>query len=156
MNRSAEVAELAGVRERAVLQDPLAALEAEVQPAKVRVPLLELVHGAQRLQVVLEAAVVAHAVVQRVLAGVAERRVPEVVREADGLGQRLVQAQRAGDGARDLRHFHRVREARAIEVALVVHEDLRLVDQAPERGGVDDAVAVALEFGAELAAAAAG
>ena len=68
-------------------------------PRKLGVALLELVDDAQRLQVVLEAAVLAHAVVQRVLAGVAERRVAEVVREADRLGQRLVQAQRARDRA---------------------------------------------------------
>ena len=74
-----------------MLQDPLAGLEAEVQAAELRVALLELVHDPQRLQVVLEAAVFAHAVVQHVLARVAEGRVPEVVREADRLGQRLGQ-----------------------------------------------------------------
>ena len=52
----ADVAELARVLERAVLQDSLARLEGEVQPAEARVALLELVDHAQRLQVVLEAA----------------------------------------------------------------------------------------------------
>src|SRR6188508_2766457 len=42
-----------------------------------------------------------------------------------------------------------MREPRAIEVAFVVHEDLGLVDEAAERGGVDHAVAVALELRAE-------
>ncbi len=144
----ADVAELARVLERAVLQDSLARLEGEVQPAEARVALLELVDHAQRLQVVLEAAELAHAIVERVLPRVAERRVAEVVREADRFDEVLVQRQRARDGARDLRDLERMRETRAIEVALVVHEHLGLVDEAAERGRMDHAVAVALELGA--------
>ncbi len=74
-----------------------------------------------------------------------ERRVAEVVREADRLGERLVELQGAGDAATDLRDLDRVREARAVEIAFVVHEHLGLVDEAAEGVGVDDAVAVALE-----------
>jgi hypothetical protein len=75
---------------------------------------------------------------------VAERRVPEVVRERDGLGQVLVGRQRARDRARDLRHFQRVRQARAEHVAFVIHEDLRLVLETPERRRMDHSVAIAL------------
>ena len=75
-----------------MLEDALAHLEREIQAGELGVALLELVDDAQRLQVVLESAELAHAVVERVLAGVAERRVTQVVREADGLGERLVQA----------------------------------------------------------------
>jgi hypothetical protein len=122
-----DVAEPARVRHRAVLEHALARLEAQVQPVVGAVALLELVDYPQRLQVVLEAAVRLHAAVQRILPGVAERRVAEVVRERDRLGQVLVQAQPPGDGARDLRDLDRMREPRAEQVALVVHEDLRLV-----------------------------
>ena len=59
-------------------------------PRKLGVALLELVDHAQRLQVVLEAAELAHASVERVLPGVPERRVAEVVREADRLDEVLV------------------------------------------------------------------
>src|SRR5262249_46798711 len=107
---SAELAELARVLERAVLQDAFARLEGEVQAAEARIALFEFVDDAQRLQVVLEAAVVAHAVVERVLARVAERRVAEIVREADRLDEILVERQRARDGPRDLRDLERVRE----------------------------------------------
>ena len=86
--------------------------------------------------------------VQRALAGVAERRMAQVVRQRQRLGQVLVERQHAGDGAGDLRHLEGVREAGAVVVALVEHEHLRLVGQAAERGGVHDAVAVALEGGA--------
>jgi hypothetical protein len=47
--------------------------------------------------------------------------------------QCLVQAERARDGARDLRDLERMREPGAIQVALVVDEDLCLVDEAAER-----------------------
>ena len=50
-----------------------------------------MIDDSQRLQVVLEAAELAHALVERVLAGMAERRVAEVVGEADRLDEVLVQ-----------------------------------------------------------------
>ncbi len=71
----AELAELPRIGRGAVLEDALASLEREVEPRELRVALLELVHHAQRLQVVLEAAELAHALVERVLARVAEGRV---------------------------------------------------------------------------------
>src|SRR5262249_37118015 len=80
--------------------------------------------------------------------------------EADRLDEVLVQAQRTRDRARDLRNLERVREARPIEIAFVVHEHLRLVDETAECGRVDHAIAVALELGSvrgrvlEMAAAA--
>ena len=57
----------------------------------------------KRMQVVLEAAVAAHALVQGRFAGMAERRMAQVVRQGDGLGQVLVEAELPGDGAADLR-----------------------------------------------------
>ena len=57
----------------------------------------------------------------------AERGVTEIVREADGLGEVLVEAERAGDRAGDLRHFEAVGQPRAVVVALVIDEDLGLV-----------------------------
>src|SRR6185312_11970342 len=105
---------------RAMLQDALATFERQIESAELGVALFELVDHTQRLQVVLEATVGAQTFVQRVLAGVAERRVAEIVREADGLCQLLVQAQRASGRARDLRDLDRMGDARAVEVALVI------------------------------------
>jgi len=93
-----------------------------------------------------ESAEIHHAFVQRVLAGVAERRMAEIMRETDGLGQILVQLQGVRNGARDLRDFDGVREPGSIQVAFVIDEHLGLVDQAAEGGGMHDAVAVALVF----------
>ena len=144
----ADVAQLARVGRRAVLEDAFANLEGQVQAGKLGIALFQFVDHAQRLQVVLEATEFAHAFVQRVLAGVSEGRVAEVVGQADRFDERLVQAQRLRDAARDLRHFERMREARAVQVAFVVDEDLGLVDEPTKRRRMHDAVAVALEFGA--------
>ena len=82
---------------------------------------------------------------ERLLAGVAERRVADVVAERDRLGQRLVQAQRGRERPGDLGDLHRVRQARDEVVALRVEEDLGLVLQPAEGLRVDDPIPVALE-----------
>ena len=150
----AKLPELARIARRAVLENAFAAFERQVQPRELRIALFELIHDAQRLQVVLEAAVLAHACVQRILPRMTERRVAQIVRETDGLDQRLVQTQRTRDRARNLRDLDRMRHARAVQIAFVIHEHLRLVDQAAKRIRMDDAVAVALEFAADTPAAA--
>ena len=96
--------------------------------------------------VVVEAAEQAEALVERALAGMAERRVAEVVAERGGLGEILVEAERPGDGARHLRHFQGVGQAVAEVVALVEDEHLGLVGEPAERRRMDDAVAVAAEI----------
>ncbi len=76
----------------------------------------------------------------------AEGRVAQVVRQRDGFDQVLVQAQVAGDGARNLRHFQAMGEPGAEQVTFMVDEDLGLVLEPPEGRAMDDAVAVALEL----------
>jgi hypothetical protein len=80
---------------------------------------------------------------------VPERRVAEVVREADRLGERFIQPQRPCDRTCDLRDFDRVRQPRPVEIALVIDEHLRLVDEPPERGRMNDSIAVALVLAAQ-------
>ena len=118
-------------------EDPVADLVGEVQPHR----------DPMRLLVVPEptAEPAADDVVERLLAGVTERRVPGVVAEADRLDEILVQPQRTRDDPRDRRRLERVRHAGPVVVALRVDEDLRLALQAPERLRVDEPVAVALE-----------
>ncbi len=74
-----------------------------------------------------------------------ERRMTQIVRQRYGLDQIFIELQSAGDGATQLRHLKRVRHPRAKEIAFMVQEHLRLVNQAPERGGMHDTVAIALE-----------
>ena len=79
----------------------------------------------------------------------AERRVPQVVAERDGLGQVLVEPKGAGDGARYLRHFQGMGEPRAEVIAFGSQEHLRFVRQATEAFAMQDLIAVALEFGTQ-------
>ena len=134
---------------RAMLEHPFARLESQVQAVEFGVTRLEQIDHPQTLEVVLEALAIRpdlqQAVVECVLSGVTERRVPDVVCQCDGLDQILVQAQRSGDGPCNLRHLERVRHAGAKQVAFMVEKDLRLVDQPAKRRAVHDAIAVALK-----------
>ncbi len=99
----------------------------------------------------VEAAVGGECRVQRLLAGVAERAVAEVVGERHGLREILVEGERARRGAGDLGDLEGVGQAGAEVVAFVVDEHLGLVLEAAEGGAVDDPVAVALERAAQRA-----
>ena len=95
--------------------------------------------------VVIEAAIRRQARLQRILPRMAERRVADVVREAERLGQILVEAERAGDGAADLRDLQAMGQADAIMIAIGRDEHLRLVPEAAKGDRMDDAVTIALE-----------
>ena len=83
---------------------------------------------------------------QCILPGVAKGRVPQVVCEGYGLYKVFIQTQWPRNGAGQLRHFQRMREPRAKQVALMVKEHLGLVNQSPECRRVDNTVAVALKL----------
>src|SRR5262249_28792244 len=78
-----------------------------------------------------------------------ERRMTEVMRKTDGLGQGFIEPQSQSSRARDLRYFDRMCDAGAIQVALMVDEHLRLVDETAKRIRVDDPIAIALKLAAE-------
>ena len=128
-----------------VLDQTFERLLAEVEPIEVGVAPLQLRDQAQALAVVLEAAEIAHAGVERVLAGVAERGMAEIVPQRHRLGQIVVEAERPGERAGDLRDLDRMGEARAEMIALVIDEHLGLVGEPSERGRMDDSIAVALK-----------
>ena len=94
-----------------VPRDAVAHFPRQVEPLAV---VLEHVDDAETLLVVVEAA--GDEIVEDALAGVAERRVPEIVPERDGLGQLLVEPQHLGDAARNLRDLERVRQAGAVVI----------------------------------------
>ena len=97
------------------------------------------------MAVVVKAPAVAEGRRQRVLAGMAEWGMAKVVGEAQCFGQIFIKTERTGHRAADLRHFDRMGEADPKVIAVGRDEHLRLVAEAAERDGVDDAVAVALE-----------
>ncbi len=140
-----------------MLDDAFAHGEREVQAAVRGVALLEVLDDAQGVEVVVEAeAVTLQAAVEGALAGVAEGRVADVVDEGEGFGEIFVEVQGGGDGAGDLRDLDGVGEARAEVVGGAGGEDLRLAGEAAEGAGLDDALAVALEGGADAGARARG
>src|SRR5210317_10243 len=131
---------------RAVFQNALAGLIGQVETGKIRITLFQLVDDPQRLKIMFEPPVFPGALVQCILARMAERGMTQIVRETDCFGQRLIEMQLARDRTRDLGHLERVSQPGAIHVAFMIDEHLGLVDQAPERGRVQHAVAIALEF----------
>ena len=74
-----------------------------------------------------------------------EWRMPEIVGKTDRFDQVLVGAKGTGQCPPDLGDLQRVSQPRAEVIALKVDENLRLVFEPPECGGVEDAVAVALK-----------
>jgi hypothetical protein len=71
-----------------------------------------------------------------------------VVTEGDGFGQRAVEAEGIGQRGGHLGDFERVREPGALMIGRE-DEDLGLAGQAAERRGVEDAVTVPFETGAD-------
>ncbi len=106
-------------------EDPVAHLVGEV----------ELLGDPQRLLVVAEASseALGERLVERLLAGMAEGRVPRVVPEPDRLDEVLVQLERPRHDPRDPGRLERVGHAGAVVVADRVDEDLRLPLEAAER-----------------------
>ncbi len=88
---------------------------------------------AQGLRVALETSAAVGHVVQRLLAVVSERRMPDVVRQPGGVHQVGIGAQRGGDAPPDLRHLQRVGQPGARHVALFRADDLRLARQPAQR-----------------------
>ena len=119
-------------------------LLSEVQAVKVRIFFLEQVHHSQPVGIVVEPAVVFHQLRQSVLARVAERRVPEVVRQGYRLHQLLVEPESPRYGPRYLSHLDRVGKPRTVIIAFVVDEYLCLVFKPAESGGIDYPVLVPL------------
>ena len=73
-----------------------------------------------------------------------ERRMAQVVRQRQRFDQVFIQPQRAGNRAGNRRHLERVRQPRAMVVAHLAGEDLRLLAQPAKGGAVQNAVAIAL------------
>jgi hypothetical protein len=120
--------------------DAVAHFPREVQALTI---VLQHVDDPQALLVVIEAAW--YQFVQHALAGVAERRVAQIVAQRDGFGELLVELQHLGDRPGDLRYLQRVGETSAIVITRGSEEHLCLVLQPPERFAVHDAVPIVLE-----------
>ena len=111
-----------------------------------RVALLKVLDNAQRMQIVVESQPMAfQAFIQSALAGMAERRMADIVNQRQRLGQVLVQPQRLGDAARNLHHFNGVGQAAAKVVRRAAGKYLRLARQPAKRARLHNAFPVALK-----------
>jgi hypothetical protein len=128
-----------------VLDDAFADFKGQVQTGEVRVFLFKAFHDAEGVQVVVKPlAKFLHHVIERAFPDVAEGRMTDIVYQRQRLNQVLIQIQRLGHRAADLRHFQGVRQAIAKMIRRTAGEDLGLIFQAPEGPRVNNAVAVAL------------
>src|SRR5262245_10178941 len=114
-----------------MLREPFERLPGEIEPVEREILPLERHDDAQALCVVIEPAETLHEPIERPLARMSERWMPEVVRQRQGLRQIFVEAKLARHRTRDLRHLEAVRQPRPEVVALVIDEYLRLMNQAP-------------------------
>jgi hypothetical protein len=111
------------VRQRTVVLDqPFERLPGEIEPIESGVAPLERGDDPQGLGVVVEAAGLREAAIERALAGMAERRMPEVMRQRQRFAEVLVEPERTRQRAGDLRDFERVGEPGAEVIALVEDE----------------------------------
>ena len=77
-----------------VLDDAFADFEGEIQAGEIEIRTFELFDDAERLEIVIEArAVCAHKFIELLFAGVAERRMPDVMDEGERLGKFRVEAE---------------------------------------------------------------
>jgi hypothetical protein len=81
----------------------------------------------------IEAAETSQTFVERAFANMPEGRMTEIMSKRQRLAKVLIETKGARQRSGDLRNFKRVREPRAVVVALVIDEHLRLVGQPPER-----------------------
>ena len=96
--------------------------------------MFERSHDPQCLRVVIEAAIGLEAGVERPFAGMAKRRVAEVMRQRQGFRQILIEPELPGERAGDLGYLQRMCQPGPVVIAFVIDKNLRLVFQPPERG----------------------
>ena len=131
-----------------MLDDALAHRKGKVEAAKLEMAILEVLHDAQGVEIMVEAkAVSLERLVEGPLAGMAEGGMADVVGEGEGFGEVFIEAKGTGDGARDLRDFHGVSEAAAEMIGAAMGEDLGFACETAKGAGVDDAAAIALKRG---------
>ena len=116
----------------------------KIQAGKAGILFLQFLDDAETVEIVLKSAVAFHQAGKHHFALVTKRRMPEVVRERNGLGEIGVEAERAGNVPGTGGHFNRVREPRAEMIAGAAEKNLRLVFEPAEGARMNHAVTVAL------------
>src|SRR3546814_10096167 len=113
-----------------MLGQPLQRLPRQVEPVEARIGAFDPRQRAQRVAIMVKAAMRLHRALERILPRMAKGWMADIVRETQRLGQILVEPERAGDAAADLRDLDAVGQANAVMIAVGRDEHLRLVAQA--------------------------
>ena len=120
-------------------------LPAQVEAIPARVAAFQPGNDAQRLGIVIEAAIGNQRRFKCILTRMAEWWVAEIMRQRQRLGQVLIEPQCPRQRAGDLGDFEAVGQPDPEMVAIRSHEHLGLVAQAAKGARMDDAVAITLE-----------
>src|SRR5215475_10842938 len=124
-----------------MLHDSLADFEGEIEPRVSRETLLEMLDNTKGVKIVIEGgAKRAHQRIEAAFAGVAKRRVANVVNQGEGFGEIDVEAEGFGYGASDLRNFEGVRQAIAKVIGVASRKDLSLGFEAAKSARMNDAI----------------
>ena len=134
-------------RHRAImLGHALQGFECEIQPIVADIAALEPGHDADCLRIVFEPSKRLHFPCQRILAGMSEWRVAQIMRQCDGICQVGIQPELGGQRPGDPRNLDGMGEASPEVIAIRRDKHLGLVHQPAECGRVNDPVAIALEW----------
>jgi len=128
----------------------LADFVGEVESVKFGIFDFELFDDAEALATATEAAGILHQLIECFFHGVTEGGVTEVTGEGNGLGQVFIQAEGAGKRAGEGGDLDGVGEASTDVIPRVVQGELGFIFERAEGGTVNDAFAIALEFGSEI------
>jgi hypothetical protein len=93
----------------------------------------------------VKAAEISHCGFERILTGMSERGMADVVGETQGFGQIFVEAKRSGNRPANLSHFKTMGKANAIMISVRRHEYLSFPSQPTKRDRVNDAITIALK-----------
>ena len=129
-----------------VLDQPFQRFPREIKPVEIGISMFELGHDPERLCIMVEPAERLHAIVERFLARMAKGCVAKIVDKRYRLGQIFIEPQCARQRTRNLGDLYRMRKPRAVMIAFMSDKNLRLMFQTTKCCGMDDTVAVALEW----------
>ena len=89
-----------------MLLQTFADFESQIESRKIRIRVFEQLDYTQALPVMLESAVITHALGQYFFAGMSKRRVAKIMRERNRFREIFVKRERSSDRATDRRDFN--------------------------------------------------
>jgi hypothetical protein len=131
-----------------VFDDSFSNAQRQIQSPMSGIALLKVLYDSQRMQVVVEAsAMPLQAPVESPFAGMAKRRMTDVVHQRQRLRKSFIQPQNRCRSACNLGHLNRVRQPASKMIRRTARKDLRLSCQPPEGSRLHNAFPIPLKRG---------